>query len=130
MVTKILICEDAAFVSEVLHYQLEELGYEVIGVAEDGEEAVVKALSLKPDLILLDLVLPRRSGLEVAQALQEQGFQGAIVGLSTLEPSSLRPKMIAAGIHHFLPKPFTKDSLREVLQQAFTARGVSLAKSG
>jgi CheY-like chemotaxis protein len=130
MATKILICEDAGFVSEILQFQLEELGYQVVGVAEDGESALEKALALKPDLVLLDLVMPKRSGLEVAQALQEHGFRGVLVGLSTLEPSTLRPKMIAAGIHHFLAKPFNKQSLKETIEKACTSKSVSLAKSG
>ena len=66
---KILIVEDEASLVEVLSYNLEREGYEV-AIAKEGREALRKAQTLLPDLILLDLMLPGGSGLDICRELR------------------------------------------------------------
>jgi len=68
----ILVAEDSASVRRVVHTQLNARNLPVCGEAEDGEEAISKARELKPDLVLLDLAMPRMNGLEAASILKEE----------------------------------------------------------
>ncbi|MBX2996269.1 MAG: response regulator [Bdellovibrionaceae bacterium] len=117
MASKILICDDAGFVREILRQALMELGYDVVGEARDGTEALESALTLKPDLVLLDLVLPLRNGVEVARDIRERLPGCALVAMSTVEEDFLKQKASAAGFDAWLAKPFTKAQLKEVLSR-------------
>ena len=66
---KILIVEDDAFIYEIIARELAKAGYEIKG-AYDGEQALVLASAEKPDLILLDLLIPKKNGFEVLEALK------------------------------------------------------------
>jgi len=68
---KILLVEDDKFLSEMYTTKLTESGFEV-EAAFDGEDGLVKAASFKPDLILLDIVLPKKDGFEVLKLLKEK----------------------------------------------------------
>jgi len=67
---KILVCDDEAPLRHALRDKLTREGFE-IEEAEDGEEALVKMKSFKPDLLLLDFVMPRKDGVEVLKAMQK-----------------------------------------------------------
>lgn len=68
----ILVAEDSPSVRRVMRTQLSARNLPICGEAEDGEEAVSKARELKPDLILLDLAMPKMNGLEAAELLKEE----------------------------------------------------------
>lgn len=67
--SKVLLIDDGDAVRDVIRIFLEKKGYEVCGEAADGVEAIEKAKSLKPDLIILDLAMPRMNGMEAASVL-------------------------------------------------------------
>ena len=71
MSAKILIVDDEPPIVDMLAYNLRRANYQVI-IARDGEEALTKALLEQPDLIILDLMLPRLDGLEVCRALRRK----------------------------------------------------------
>ena len=70
MPKKVLICDDEPYIIESLSYLVKREGYEVI-TAEDGEEAFNKAKEILPDLIFLDVMMPKKSGFEVCQQLKK-----------------------------------------------------------
>jgi len=67
----ILIADDSCNVRRVVHSYLTEQGFDVCGEAADGEDAIAKARTLRPDLILLDVAMPSTNGIEVASVLKE-----------------------------------------------------------
>lgn len=119
MGARVLIVDDAAFIRELLAVALEKHGFTVVGTAEDGAEAVIRARELSPDLILMDIVMPRKSGIEATREILRRYPDLKIVALSTLEQESMVAQAIAAGCHSYVVKPFeTVDlikTLREVL---------------
>lgn len=66
---KILIAEDDVFYQKFYTNKLQEIGFEVI-LAVDGEDAILKILSTKPDIILLDIIMPKKDGFEVLSAIR------------------------------------------------------------
>ncbi|RPJ10066.1 MAG: response regulator [Deltaproteobacteria bacterium] len=69
MAKKVLICDDEPYIIESLSYLVKREGYEVIS-AEDGEEGLSKAKEIHPDLIFLDVMMPKKSGFEVCHELK------------------------------------------------------------
>jgi two-component system alkaline phosphatase synthesis response regulator PhoP len=68
---KILIADDEPDILEIIQYNLVKEGYEVV-TAKDGDEALIKAKNSKPDLIVLDIMMPKKNGVEVCELLRAQ----------------------------------------------------------
>jgi adenylate cyclase len=118
----ILAVDDFAENLEIVRMRLEALGYEV-QTAADGEEAIAKARELSPDLILLDIMMPRVSGWEVTAALlaDRSTDEIPIVFISARTEVADRLRAFELGAHGYVSKPFDPDVLTEtvstVLQQ-------------
>jgi len=115
---RILIVEDKATSRELLRTILQHEGYQTIE-AVDGEEALAKARTETPDLILLDLHMPRRNGYEVLNILrQDQRFTATpIVAVTASAMSGDREKALAAGFSGYLAKPVPLAKLREEINR-------------
>jgi two-component system, cell cycle response regulator DivK len=115
---KILIADDKATSRELLRTVLERQGYEVMEAA-DGEEALQKALAEFPDLILLDLQMPRRTGYEVLGELRKDARHAAlpIIALTASAMQGDRERALAAGFTGYLAKPVALVHLREEVQR-------------
>jgi two-component system chemotaxis response regulator CheY len=113
---KVLICDDAGFLREILTQLVSEFGYHVVGEARDGVEVVEKAVKLSPDLVLLDLVLPLKNGSEAARDIREKLPNVKIAALSTVDEAFLKRKSEEAGFDGYLVKPFSKEDLKTLLR--------------
>ena len=121
MAKRILVVDDEAPIREVLRALLEEEGYEV-EVAEDGKDGEGKAIVVKPDLVILDLSMPRRGGLEVLKFIRGYGPTKDIPVIILTGQGSL-PKRIAttlAGAHAYIKKPFNNQDIIERVGQLVT----------
>lgn len=81
MTKTILVVEDEFSIATLLKYNLEQAGY-VVETAADGQEGLDKAIDLQPDLILLDLMLPRLDGMEVCKQIRQQRMNTPIIMLT------------------------------------------------
>lgn len=108
---KILIIEDEPNMILGLKDSLEYEGYEVLS-AQDGEEGLIKASSAKPDLILLDVMLPLISGLDVCRALRNKGIETPIIMLTARSQEVDKVVGLEIGADDYVTKPF---SIRELL---------------
>jgi CheY-like chemotaxis protein len=115
---KILIADDKATSRELLRTVLERQGYAVTE-ATDGEEALQKALAETPDLILLDLQMPRRTGYEVLRELRKDPRHAElpIIALTASAMQGDREKALAAGFTGYLAKPVALVHLRAEVQR-------------
>jgi NarL family two-component system response regulator LiaR len=116
---RILLVDDHAIVREGLRTLIgTEPGMEVIGEAGDGLEAIEKAQALNPDVILLDMVMPHKDGLEVIVALKEMGSQARILVLTSFSYDDKVFPAIKAGAMGYLlkntPPNILLDAIREV----------------
>lgn len=119
MQLKCLIAEDAQFMREIYRYALaNHPTVEVIAEASDGEEAIKLLSELKPDVILLDLVLPVKSGLDVLKEISLVSPKTKIVVVSSIEDEQIVAKAKALGALIYIKKPFTKADLLKAFDEA------------
>ncbi|MCQ9208784.1 MAG: response regulator, partial [Omnitrophica bacterium] len=109
---KILVAEDDLVTQRMLSIRLEINGYNVV-TAQDGEEALKKAKEEKPDLLLLDLMMPKMTGYEVCRMLKfDDKYKNIpIIVLSALERQDEREKAVKAGADAVFVKPFDLELL-------------------
>jgi DNA-binding NarL/FixJ family response regulator len=102
---RILVCDDHALFREGLSRILEEEpGWEVVGTAADGKGAVERAEALRPDLILLDVVMPGMDGIDAARLLQKRKVPARIIMLSAFDEERFVLDAWKAGIHGYILK--------------------------
>lgn len=105
---KVLVVDDAPFIREVLCDICRSEGHTVVGEADNGKLAVELALSLKPDIVLMDLVMPIKSGIEATKEILKVNPDQKIIACSTLDQNTMIMKAIEAGCIHYIVKPFQK----------------------
>jgi DNA-binding response OmpR family regulator len=120
---KILIVEDEAGIANFLKQGLEEEGY-VILVANDGKTGLELALSQKVNLILLDWILPKMTGIEVCKAIRKTDTITPIIFLTAKDTVQETIDGLKAGANDYIKKPFSFDELLERIKIHF--RNVSL----
>jgi two-component system alkaline phosphatase synthesis response regulator PhoP len=105
---KILIADDEPDILEILHYNLKHEGYEVY-TAKDGDDALAKAKQLHPDLIILDIMMPRKTGVEVCAILRTQPVfkDTLIIFLTALSDESSQIKGLDTGADDYVNKPIS-----------------------
>ncbi len=106
MKPRILVIEDDRNMLDAIQLSLADQGYRVIE-ARDGNEGLALALSQKPDLLVLDVVLPDLSGFEICAELRRLHFAAPILMLTGLNQVDDRVKGLNAGADDYLPKPFS-----------------------
>ncbi len=116
---KVLIVDDSAYMRSVIKTALVKEGYEIVGEAGDGETAIDLAIELSPDLITLDNILPDMMGLEILKVLQEEKVTSKVIMVSAVGQQTMVNKGIELGALDYLVKPFTSESLLEVVAKAF-----------
>ncbi len=118
MANRVLIADDAAFMREMLRDILTDGGYEIVGEAADGNEAVSAFAKHNPDLVTLDIVMPRKSGLEALREIVANHPGACVVMCSALGQEALVMEALEAGARDFIVKPFKPDHVIEVAQKA------------
>lgn len=114
---RILIAEDEAIIRLDLKEMLEEEGYEVVGEAADGEAAVKMTKDLKPDLVILDIVMPGVDGLKAARMITEEQLSAVLV-LTAYSQRDLVDQAARSGAMAYLVKPFDKAGLVPAIEVA------------
>ena len=113
-----LIVEDADFMREIYRYSLKNCpAINIIGEAVDGAQAMQMIAYHKPDVILLDLVLPLKSGLDILNELSAISPKTKVVVISSIEDENVINKAKALGAINYIKKPFTKAEIIETFNE-------------
>ena len=121
--SKILVCDDEASILSILDFSLTTEGYQVV-TARDGDEALALAAAEDPDLIVLDVMMPRRSGVDVCRQLKT-GRATAHIPVILLTAKGRREDREAgqqAGADSYITKPFSPQRLIERIQSLLGVR--------
>jgi response regulator NasT len=116
-VRRVVIAEDEALIRLDLAEMLAEEGYDVVGQAGDGQAAVELAELHRPDLVVLDVKMPRLDGITAAQRIAEQRIAPVVI-LTAFSQRDLVDRARDAGAMAYLVKPFSKDDLVPAIEMA------------
>lgn len=116
MIKTILVVDDSPFVYRQVKDMVEGKGYEVVGSAKTGEEGIELYKELRPDAVILDIIMPGIDGIETAQRLLEIDPEAKIMMLSSLYDTNMKDEVRAIGIKYLVPKPLEEDLLFVTLE--------------
>lgn len=114
----ILIVDDAAFMRMMIKEILSKNGFEVVGEANDGLEAIEKYKELKPDLITMDITMPEMDGIAALKEIKKLDSNAKIIMCSAMGQQAMVIDAIQAGAKDFIVKPFQADRVIEAITKA------------
>ena len=122
MAKRVLVVDDEMYILNILDFTLGNEGFEVISAA-NGEEALRKAVDLVPDVIVLDVMMPKIDGFEVCRALKakEETSKIPVILLTAKDRDVDRKKGDDAGADFFMTKPFSPARLAEKVMELLSA---------
>ena len=120
MSKRVLIVDDAAFMRFMIKDILNGLGHEVVGEAGDGEEACSLYGELKPDLVTLDLIMPKKGGLDALRDIRAADPHAKVVIISAIEQRESLMEAMRLGAMDYLVKPFKKERVAETIARLTT----------
>jgi len=104
--SKILIVDDLSSITEMIQSVLETHGHEIAGVARNGFEAIEKYKALRPDVVLMDIMMPEMDGMQSIRKILEYDQKAKIVVVTALGRPELMKEAVKAGAVGFVTKPF------------------------
>jgi two-component system chemotaxis response regulator CheY len=113
---KILIVDDNAITRDLMKTLLPPMGHQVVGEAEDGNQAIKLFSELRPDLVLLDLIMPGKTGLEVLDKIQAIDPSAKVIMVTAVQQDGITQALIDKGAIAVLSKPFSCKELSEVME--------------
>jgi two-component system chemotaxis response regulator CheY len=116
--TRVLVADDASFMRQMIRDIIEPEGFEVVGEASDGVEVVDKFKELHPDMVMMDIVMPKRSGIDAVKGIVAMDPTARVVMCSALGQETLVMEAIQAGAKDFIVKPFKPESVVTALRKA------------
>lgn len=118
MSKRLLITDDAMIIRAMIRDAATQAGWEVVGEATNGAEAVELYRSLKPDLVTLDLVMPEFDGLHALREIRKIDAAARVVIVSAINQKPALRETLRLGACDFLVKPFAKPLLIETITRA------------
>ncbi|MFV9509848.1 response regulator [Tepidibacillus sp. LV47] len=115
---KILVVDDAAFMRMMIKEILTKNGFEVIGEASDGIQAVEKYNELRPDLVTLDITMPEMDGITALREIKKIDPNAKVIMCSAMGQQAMVIDAIQAGAKDFIVKPFQSDRVLEAITKA------------
>ena len=114
---RVLVCDDAIFMRTMISDILTGAGYEVVGEAETGVQAIQRYRELKPDLVTMDIVMPDMGGIDAVREIVKDDANAKILMCSAMGQQALVVEAIQAGAKDFVVKPFQPSRVLEAVQR-------------
>ncbi|HEY6762107.1 MAG TPA: response regulator transcription factor [Baekduia sp.] len=116
---RVLLCDDAEGFRALMRVSLgEDPSIEIVGEAADGEEGVEATAELQPDVVLLDMSMPRMGGLQAIPKMRRRAPRTSIIGLSSLSAARMAAPSKEIGAHSYLEKGAQLDEIRAAIHDA------------
>jgi two-component system chemotaxis response regulator CheY len=113
----VLVCDDAVFMRTLIGDILTQAGFEVVGEAETGIQAVDRYRELKPDLVTMDIVMPGMGGIDAVREIIKADPDAKVLMCSAMGQQALVVEAIQAGAKDFVVKPFQPSRVLEAVQR-------------
>jgi two-component system chemotaxis response regulator CheY len=113
----VLVCDDAIFMRTMVGDILQKAGFEVVGEAETGVQAIEKYKTLRPDLVTMDIVMPELGGIDAVREICKHDPGARVLMCSAMGQQALVVEAIQAGAKDFVVKPFVPSRVLEAVQR-------------
>ena len=117
MSKNVLIVDDSAFMRRMLRDILENIGYNIVGEAPDGKEAVELYKKLNPDIVTMDIIHTGKTGIDIVKKIKKIDNNARIVMITAMGHEQLVAEAISAGASDFIVKPFKKEDIIETIKK-------------
>lgn len=117
MALRVMVVDDALFMRNILKDIFVRHGYEVVAEADNGEAALQLYQDSKPDLVTMDIVMPKKSGIEALQEIMAADPEAHVIMVSALGQDTLVHEAVEAGARDFIVKPFKEDKVLETVRR-------------
>lgn len=114
---KILIVDDSKQIRKSLRDILEKYEYDVVGEASSGTEAISLFNSILPDLVMLDIIMPKLGGIETLRILRSINKEVKVIMVSALDSLERVKECMKAGANHYILKPFEEAKVIEIIKK-------------
>jgi len=118
---KLLITDDAMIIRQMIADVASGAGWEVVGQAGNGQEAIEMYEQLRPDVVTMDIVMPDFDGLHAVQGIRKIDPNAAVIMVTALDQKDLLKQAFQHGAVDFICKPFDRDKLLETLDSSLSA---------
>ena len=118
MSKSVLIVDDSLYMRTLIKDALEAGGYNIVGQAANGEDAIDLAFELQPDFITLDNILPDMIGTDILKVYKEEGLGSKIIMISAVGQESVVSEGLRLGAKAYIVKPFSNNQLVDALNKA------------
>ena len=115
---KILVVDDAAFMRMMIRDILVKHGFEVVGEATNGVEAVIRYKELEPDLVTMDITMPEMDGIAAVKHIKALDPNARVIMCSAMGQQAMVLEAIQAGARDFIVKPFQADRVLDAVKKA------------
>lgn len=113
----ILVVDDALFLRKTLSAILTRNGFNVIGEAIDGEDAVIKYIQLKPDVVTMDITMPKLNGIDAMKRILLQFPEAKIIMCSAMGRQDFQQEAFDSGAINFITKPFIEENIVNIINE-------------
>jgi two-component system, chemotaxis family, chemotaxis protein CheY len=120
MAHRILVVDDAAFMRMMIKDILIKNGYDVVGEAADGQQAVEKYTELRPDLVTMDITMPEMDGITALKEIRKINPNSKVIMCSAMGQQAMVIDAIQAGAKDFIVKPFQADRVLEAISKTLS----------
>ena len=114
---KCLIVEDVTYIREIYRYNLQSEPYEIVAESADGLDALKKIEAFRPDIVILDLILPLKNGLDVLKESHSLSPHSRFLVVSSMNEQNIIDQAKSLGAIEYLTKPFTREQLLSALSR-------------
>ncbi len=121
---KILIVDDSAFARNNLRSILEHGQHEIVGLAEDGKQALSLFKSMNPELVMLDYLMKGKNGMEVLREMLQLDAAAKIIIISGIGDAIIEEKVLEAGARKFVEKPYAQSNILKIIDQVMGSESV------
>ncbi|MDH5357786.1 MAG: response regulator [Gammaproteobacteria bacterium] len=116
---KIMIVDDQRSIRTVISHIVTDLGAEVVAEAEDGEQAIENYKKFKPDMVMMDINMPKIDGIVALKAIMEINPKALIIMLTSLDSHNVIKECVDAGAKNFLLKNISPDEIAEEIKESW-----------
>ena len=115
--SRILVADDASFMRQMIREIVEAEGYEVVGEASDGVEAVEQFKKLQPDVVTMDIVMPEVNGIDALKEIRSSDPDAKVVMISAIDQREPLMEALKFGAADYVVKPFEKERVEEAMHR-------------